>query len=244
MYNSEEDDEEDIEFDDPYPRLFLDSANQKEWEKWVETGLFYGFTTNPTILKRDNVACTAPSMRQLARHAFELDAGELHLQAWGSTMADLYSCALDLYELDSRIVVKLPMTLEGIKASRRLVDDGVPVTFTGVYSAHQAVTALAAGASYIAPYLGRMNDAGKNGIQEIACMQSILDMQTSYDGEVRLLVASIRSADEIAVLAAEGCNTFTISPAVAEQLVSEPLTLAAAEVFEEHAAEMGALRNK
>ncbi len=75
-------------------------------------------------------------------------------------------------------------------------------------------------------------------------MQSILDMCNYYDGETRLLVASIRSADEIGLLAAEGCNTFTISPEVAEQLVADPLTVRAAELFEEHAAEMGALRNQ
>lgn len=74
-------------------------------------------------------------------------------------------------------------------------------------------------------------------------MQSILDITSRYSGESRLLVASIRSADEIAQLAAEGCNTFTISPEVAQQLISDPLTLAAVEVFQEHADEMGADRD-
>jgi transaldolase len=203
-----------------------------------------GFTTNPTILKRDNVACTIPSMRHLTRVAFsDMGALEIQLQAWGTTEAELYSCALDLYELDERVVVKLPMTLEGLKATRRLVDDDVPITLTGMYSSHQAVTALASGAVYGAAYLGRMQDAGKNAIEEISKMQSIIDMCTNYEGEMRLLVASIRSADDIATLAAEGCNTFTISPAVAEQLVSDPLTMKAAEVFQEHADEMGGMRD-
>ena len=75
-------------------------------------------------------------------------------------------------------------------------------------------------------------------------MQEIIDMSSTMQGETRLLVTSIRSADEIGVLAANGCNTFTISPAVADQLLNDPLTMAAAEVFEQHAAEMGALRDE
>ncbi len=75
-------------------------------------------------------------------------------------------------------------------------------------------------------------------------MQEIIDMSSTYEGDTRLLVASIRSADEIATLAANGCNTFTISPKIALELVSDPLTIQAAEVFEEHAAEMGAMRDQ
>jgi len=158
----EEDESDLIDYDDPTMRLYLDSADQKQWETWAETGMFYGFTTNPTILKRDNVQCTLQAMRTLARHAFDLEAEELQFQAWGKTWNDLYSCGLDLFELDSRIVVKIPMTQAGVKAAHRLLLDDVPVTFTGVYSTHQAVTALSLGAYYVAPYLGRMNDAGKN----------------------------------------------------------------------------------
>jgi transaldolase len=226
---------------DPSMRLYLDSADYEQWKKWADTGMFYGFTTNPTILRRDGVKCTLPSVRQLSRMAFELGIEELQLQAWGETMAEMYSCALDLAELDTRVVVKVPMTMDGIQTARRLVNDEVPLTFTAVYSVHQAVTALSIGAQYIAPYLGRMQDAGKDALHDIAAMQGIVDMSTVCSGEVRLLVASIRDASEIATLAAEGCNTFTISPSVAEQLVMDPLTDAAAAVFEEHAREMGSI---
>jgi transaldolase len=194
------------DYDDPYLRLYLDSADQAGWEKWAESGIIYGITTNPTILKRSNVPCTLPTMRQIARHAFELDFAELQLQAWGATMQEIYSCALDLTELDPRIVVKIPLSMEGLRAAKRLCNDDVAFTLTGVYSVHQVVTAMTAGASYIAPYLGRMNDAGKNGIEDIAKMQTIVDMMSTYDGECRLLVASLRSAEDIAALASEGCN--------------------------------------
>jgi len=226
---------------DPSMRLYLDSADIQELKRWAETGMFYGCTTNPTLLKRSGVHCTLPSIRQLTRHAFELDMQEIQLQAWGDTVAEMYSCALDLAELDTRVVVKVPMTMEGIQTAKRLVNDGVPVTFTAVYSVHQVITALSVGANYVAPYFGRMGDAGKDALGDVAAMQGIIDMSTECSGEVRLLVASLRSADEIAQLAAQGCNTFTISPEVAQQLVSDPLTEAAANLFDEHAREMGSI---
>ena len=163
MGDEEEGDEfDEWEEDDPSLRLYLDSADPSQWEKWAETGLFYGLTTNPTILKRDGVQCTLRAMRNLARHAFDLDAEELQLQAWGATWNDIYSCGLDLYELESRIVVKVPVTPAGIRAAHRLLMDDVPVTLTGVHSTHQVVTAMSLGAFYVAPDLGRMNDAGKD----------------------------------------------------------------------------------
>ncbi|KAI7842222.1 hypothetical protein COHA_004135 [Chlorella ohadii] len=203
-----------MEEDDDAMRLYLDSADVQAWTKWAEAGLFYGFTTNPTILKRDGVPCNIASMRHLAREAFQLEAQELQLQAWGTTAAEMYSCGMDLMDVDTRIVVKLPITLEGAKAARRLIADGVPVTMTGIYASHQVVTSLAMGAVYAAPYVGRMTDAGKNGIEETIRMQKIVDLGSGSDPlePMRLLVASIRTADEIATLAAGGCNTFTIAP--------------------------------
>jgi transaldolase len=218
--------------------------------------------------------------------------------AWGRNPAELYSCALDLSELEPRVVIKLPFTLDGLKAARRLRSDEVPFTLTAVYSSHQAATAVACGASYVAPYLGRMTDAGKDvrialsfilvdfassvfshsfpcnprlqccderegllaasishplfsllnsiahllqAISEVLQMQTILETSTNYEGECRLLVASIRSVEEVAELAAEGCNTFTVSPAVADQMVSERLSMEAAAVFQADAEEMGGM---
>ena len=159
---------------DPSMRLYLDSADYNEWKKWSETGMFYGFTTNPTILKRDGVKCTLPSIRQMTRLAFELDIEELQLQAWGETVAEMYSNALDLAELDTRVVVKVPMTMDGIQTARRLVNDEVPVTFTAVYSVHQVVTALSVGAQYIAPYVHTHPQL--NGMQSAVSTTSLLDL--------------------------------------------------------------------
>lgn len=167
--------------DDIETCFFLDSADLQEWDKWAPTGFFHGFTTNPTILRRDNVRCTLPSLRELTRQATSRGAVELQLQAWGSTDAELYSRALDLYELEpSMIVVKLPMTMAGLKAAYRLVDDEVPFTLTAVHSVHQVPVAIAAGAAYIAPYLGRMTDSGKDVSLRMTCTVSPISLSPCH----------------------------------------------------------------
>lgn len=146
-----------------------------------------------------------------------------------------------------------------------LVRAGVGVTMTGVYASHQALSAVAVGAAYAgkspladlsragtsflpesvpcchcsaAPYLGRMTDNGKDGRAQCVQMQQIIQAAGS---KTRLLVASIRSPEDIAYLAAHGCNTFTIQPAICAQLFEERLTIAAAASFEQAARRMGAV---
>ncbi|EIE27334.1 putative transaldolase [Coccomyxa subellipsoidea C-169] len=176
-------------------------------------------------------------LKVLAQQAFSLGAQELQLQAWGGTAGRLYSVGLDLAALDTRIVVKLPITDAGVEAAGLLRSQGVRLTLTGVYTAHQAFTAMAAKADYAAPYLGRMNDAGKNGRGEIVSMQQMIDAMGS---SMRLLVASVRSPEDIVALASRGCDTFTISPQCADQLFGEPMTWQAAQQFERDAASLGA----
>ncbi|KAG2484976.1 hypothetical protein HYH03_016272 [Edaphochlamys debaryana] len=150
------------------------------------------------------------------------------------------SVALDLFGMDpSLVVVKLPCTLEGFQAAALLRESNVRVTMTGIYSASQVMLAQAIGAEYAAPYLGRMNDAyGNNqGFTETVEMQRILK---AHQAKTRLLVASVRDTTSMASLAAEGCDTFTISPAVAGKLFAVSYTLDAVEQFEASARRMGA----
>ena len=221
-------------------RLFLDSADPAAWAEWVPSGLFRGITTNPTLLRRAGQPCTLEALRALSALALELGVAELHLQAWG---ADLVACGRALALLaPGRIWVKLPITRAGAAAARTLIAEGHPVTFTACYEPAQVLLAAALGADYIAPYLGRIGDLGRDGQAELVCMQRILDTAagsasvTSAASELRLLVASLRSPDDLARLAAEGLDTFTISPAIAEALFHVAPTLAAAEQFERDAA--------
>jgi transaldolase len=210
-------------------RWYLDTADTTAWAEWLPSGLFYGVTTNPTLLQRANQPCSIEHLSQLAQRAFELGAGEIQVQAWGETAEALYRCGSQLATQDRRVVVKLPITRAGCAAGRQLIQAGKRVTMTAVYRAPQALIAAALGAECAAPYLGRISDGGRDGRAEIIAMQRSLD---GVGSPLRLLVASIREIDDLAVLAAAGLNTFTFSPAIARSLFDISDTLTAAAAFE------------
>lgn len=221
-------------------RLYLDSASPAAWDALIApTGMVYGITTNPTILLRDGAqGCTPRALAPLARAAFAAGARELQLQATGTTAAKLLTVGLDLAALDARIVVKVCATRAGLEAAARLKAAGVRVTLTGLMAPEtQIIAAAGLGAEFAAPYCGRITDAGRDGVAECAAAQAILD---NLQSPTRLLVASVRSPADVAALAAAGCDTFALSPAVLAALAACPATDAAAAAFEEAALQLGA----
>jgi len=214
-------------------RLFLDSADPQAWQQWLPTGLFYGVTTNPSLLRRADQACSLSQLARLSQLALDHGIAELHLQAWGADAAELLHCARSLAALaPGRIAVKLPVTRQGAAAARTLCDEGLPVTLTACYDAHQVLIAAALRAAYIAPYLGRISDQGRDGVAEVIAMQRSLD---GLGSTVRLLVASLRQPQQLTHLSGAGLNTFTISPALAEALFDCDATAAASAQFERDA---------
>jgi transaldolase len=211
-------------------RFFLDTADTEEWEALMPTGIFHGVTTNPTLLQRAGEACTIGNIHRLAAEALTL-GDEFMCQAWGD---DLYACGMQLTApARDRITVKVPVTGAGVEAASRLIQSGCRVCLTACYNHRQALLAASVGAEYLAPYLGRMSDAGKDGTSECLSMNEIVKGMGS---STRILVASIRDAQTLADLAAGGMDTFTFSPAVARELFVEALTDEAAAVFEADAA--------
>lgn len=211
-------------------RLFLDTADVQAWEEWLPSGLFHGITCNPTLLRRAGQSCSFDHLASLSHRALALGAAELHLQAWGGDARAYAACSRDLAALaPGRVVVKLPITREGALAARELIDGGVSVTLTAAYESHQVVLAAALGATYLAPYLGRLLDLGRDGHGQLIQMQRCVD---GLGAPLRLLVASLRQPSDLPILAAAGLDTFTISPALAEALFAVEATLAAAQQFE------------
>ncbi len=216
-------------------RLFLDSADPKAWAQLWPLGLFHGITTNPTLIRRAGRVCDNDEMRALARAARAIACSELHLQAWGATEDALLARSQALLALDpERIVIKLPLTEPGLRAARTLLRAGERVTLTACYSTPQVVAAAALGATYVAPYLGRISDEGRDGCGEVMAMQRCL---RSLGSPTRLLVASLRSLAELSRLTAEGVATFTLPPALARQLWTHNATEAAVAQFEHDARE-------
>lgn len=210
-------------------RFFLDTADIEAWRKWLPSGMFYGVTTNPLLLQRAHVPCTIAELSRLAHSAFSLGIAEIQMQTWGADKDQMIANALKIAAMDHRIVVKVPATHVGTEVAAQLIADQIRVTLTGVYAVHQALTAAAIGADYAAPYLGRINDLGGNGRQDLVAMQQSIK---NTGKTVRLLTASIRSIDDITYLTGHGLDTFTFSEKIAEQWFDVPATDQAAAEFE------------
>ena len=216
----------------PGLRLFLDTADRKAWARWLPTGLFHGVTTNPTILERSGVRSTIPALTEVVRELLEYPIVEVQAQCWGTESTLLIETGRALAAIDPRVVVKVPVTLHGVRAVSTLHRFGIRTTLIAVYAAHQVLTAAAAGSDYVAPYYGRIGDSGREALAVLTTMQQIL---ATSGRQTRLLVASIRTADDLAVLAAAGMNTFTFGPKIAEEMFGDPLTSEAAAAFEKAA---------
>ena len=213
----------------PNLRLYLDTADVAAWKKWLPTGMFYGVTCNPLLLERAGVECAPPVLKGLAQEAFALGMKEVHLQAWGDSVPALLNIGNLLSSFDKRIVIKLPATKDGTMAAKMLIRSGIPVTLTAVYSVHQVLIAAAIGASYVAPYLGRIDDSGRDGFAEVAVMHEVLKGVRST---TRVLTASIRDIEDISALAERGADTFTFSDAIAQAFFDVPETIEATANFE------------
>jgi transaldolase len=209
-------------------RLYLDTADTAAWQTWLPTGLFYGVTTNPLLLERAQLKCQVEEIQSLAKQALVLGCQEVHLQTWGSTVDEMVKIGQQLAALDHRIVVKVPITQIGTTAARHLIAQEVPITLTAVYAPHQVLIGAALGADYVAPYLGRLNDLGRNGRDELAMMQRMLK---GVNSATRILCASIRDIEDISVLATHGLDTFTFSPRIAEAFFAVKATLEADHAF-------------
>ncbi|GDX76640.1 putative transaldolase [Cyanobium sp.] len=219
-------------------RLLLDSADPAAWAEWLPSGLFLGVTTNPTLLLRAARPCRLDELERLTREVLDRGMQEIHLQAWGGDAEALAACGAGLAALaPGRVLVKLPITRAGAEAARRLIHAEVPVTFTACYAVPQVLVAAALGARYIAPYLGRIGDLGRDGHADLIAMQQALD---GVGATTRLLVASLRDPTDLTRLAAAGVGCFTLAPPVAAALFAAAPTVEAAAQFERDAVAAGA----
>jgi TalC/MipB family fructose-6-phosphate aldolase len=216
-------------------RLYLDTADRAAAEDLLRTGLFAGLTTNPMILQRSGLgAAHAPEIHEWAVAA---GAREVFFQAWGEDADTLVERGERLRELGPEVVVKVPASRAGAAACARLAARGAPTLLTAVYAPGQVLVAAAAGATYIAPYLGRLNDAGRDGVAEVTAMQEVL---AATGASTKILLASVRDVPSMVTLARRGIDCFTIGPPVAEAFFAEHLTAAAVAAFEDAARETSA----
>lgn len=215
------------------PRLYVDSADVERVGRLLDAGVIHGVTTNPTILERGGR--TAADIPELYARWTSQGAQEVFFQTWGGDRDAFLRNAAGLLELGDRIAVKVPATAEGFATASALVRDGATVLVTAVYSVAQALACASIGVRYIAPYLGRMRDAGLDGDRLIARMQAVC-----AGSGTDVLAASLRTADDIVGLRENGVPHFTAAPDVLDELFAHPVSDSSAAEFDAAMVRLGA----
>lgn len=208
--------------------LYIDSADRELITELWRSRVFAGVTTNPTILDRSGLG--QRDVPQLYAWLTDLGVDRVFLQVLGQTSDDMRRSADSLRALGP-VTIKVPATADGFSVARRLVEDGTPVLLTAVYHPVQALMARQCGIQGVAPYVGRMTDAGRSGVDSVIAMQQAIGSEPT-----RILAASLRTADDITRLAAAGVPDFTLGGDLARSVLDDDLTAAAVEEFEQAAA--------
>ena len=214
-------------------RLFIDSANPGDWDLGLVRGWLHGVTTNPLIISRAGKRVELATAQDLVAQAMQRTLAEIQLQVTGHSAAEMLASGRALSALWSHVTVKVPATAAGFEATAALCRDNVSVTITACYTAHQTMLAASIGARYVAPYYGRMLDAGIDADARLDTMLAIGNRL----GDLRVLVASIRSIDQLEILTGRGFDTFTVTPALAAEMGRDGQSDEAAADFMRAAAE-------
>jgi len=205
-------------------KLFIDTANIKEIEEACALGVISGVTTNPSIIAKEG-------------KKFEQAIGEItKIMLDGFIFAEVVSLeadgmvkeGLELAKINDRMIVKIPMCAEGLKACSRLSKKGVRVCVTLMFSEAQAILAANAGAAYVAPFVGRLDDIGWDGLELVAGVREILDA-SGYDTQI--VAASARHPVHLTKLAKIGCDIATVPFKVLMQMIDHPLTTSGLDKF-------------
>ena len=197
-------------------KFFIDTAKVKEIREALSYGLVDGVTTNPSL-----IAQTGRGFDEVAREILSIVDGPVSLEATALDAEGMVAEARELAGLGENVVVKIPMTLPGLKAVRTLAAEGVKTNVTLCFSATQALLAAKAGATYISPFVGRLDDVSEVGMDLV---EDIVQIYDNYDFETQVLVASIRNPLHVQDAALMGAHVATIPFKVIRQLAQHPLT--------------------
>ena len=198
-------------------KFFIDTANLDEINAANELGMIDGVTTNPSLVaKEGNV-----DFKEHIAKICSIVKGDVSAEVTALDTAGMLEQGRELAKIAPNVVVKCPLTLDGLKATRILTDEGTGVNVTLCFNAAQAILAAKAGARYISPFIGRLDDIATNGMQLIA---DIVQIYENYDFPTQVLAASIRHPMHIVDSALAGADVATIPFKVIQQLVKHPLT--------------------
>jgi len=197
-------------------KFFIDTADVSEIREWNSTGLIDGVTTNPSLILKSGRDIT-----EALSEICEIVDGPVSGEVTAMDVDGMISQGRTLAKIAENICIKLPLTLAGLKACKALTDEGFKTNVTLCFSANQALLAAKAGATYISPFIGRLDDINIDGMELIEDIRTIYD---NYGFETQLLAASLRSANHVKECALAGADVATIPASTLAGLVNHPLT--------------------
>ena len=195
-------------------KLFVDTGSVKDIEALAAIGILDGVTTNPSLLAKEG-----GDYRQILKRICDIVKGPVSGEVVATDYAGMVREGRDIAAIDEHMVVKVPLTRDGVKACKTLSSEGMRVNVTLIFSATQAWLAAKAGASYVSPFVGRLDDIGNTGMTVV---REIVDLFDNADYPTEVLVASVRNPIHVIEAARMGADVVTVPPAVIEQLLQAP----------------------
>lgn len=204
-------------------KFFLDTANVEAIKTINELGLVDGVTTNPTIISREG-----RDFETVIKEICDIIDGPVSAEVTGLTANEMVDEARALSKWHDNVIVKIPMTAEGLKATSILSKEGIKINVTLIFTVSQGLMAMKAGASYISPFIGRLEDIGTDPYQLIEALRDIIDI---YGFGTEIISASIRSAAHVEAVAKLGSHIATIPKTIFDKMVQHPLTKSGIDQF-------------
>jgi transaldolase len=204
-------------------KIFIDTANIEQIKEVNSWGILDGVTTNPSLVAREN-----KDFGTLVKEICAIVDGPISVEAVSITASEIVPEARKIAAGNKNIVVKIPMTEEGLKATKILASEGIKINMTLIFSANQALLAAKAGARYVSPFVGRLDDIGQNGMDLIGEIMDILD---NYEFDCEIIVASVRDPIHVTEAARMGAHVATIPYDVLKKMFRHPLTDAGIDKF-------------
>ena len=198
-------------------KFFLDTANLDEIRDGAALGFADGVTTNPSLIAKEG----GVDFKKHIAAICEIVQGPVSAEVTSQDRDGMVTEGLEYSKIAPNVVIKCPLTREGLKATRHLADEGIKVNVTLCFSASQAILAAKAGASFISPFLGRLDDIGHNGL---VVLQEIIEIYRNYDWKTEVLAASLRHPIHVIEAARMGSDIATMPFKVIEQMFNHPLT--------------------
>lgn len=197
-------------------KIFLDTANLQSIRMYNDMGLLDGITTNPSLLAKEG-GDPQKAMEEITK----IIKGDVSLEVVATDYSGMMDEGHKLKKYGQNVVIKVPMTADGLKACKSFSQEGIPVNVTLVFSPNQALLAAKAGAKYVSPFIGRLDDIGQDGMSLIA---EIKEVFSNYDFKTQILVASVRHPMHVVDAAKIGADVVTLPPDVLGKMLKHPLT--------------------